>query len=103
MAISDNPNLKPIITSPSQDILHAWPGTLIPLLKWIQVDPTWGVLPFDYFNKLDFNHQLVIHGQDPEYPYSRWWLQGCRSKSKDIEIEPIEEISFPKILLTPNL
>ena len=71
MAISDNPNLKPIITSPSQDILHAWPGTLIPLLKWIQVDPTWGVLPFDYFNKLDFNHQFVIHGQDPEYPYSR--------------------------------
>lgn len=103
MAISDNPALKPVFTSETKDILHAWPEYFDKdSLKWIQVDPTWSSTTkgIDYFNKLDFNHIVfVIHGQDPEYPVSVGGYKLPGQNSKDIEISPVEEVLFPKASL----
>jgi len=101
IAMTDNPNLKPVITSSATDILHAWPEYYDSTnLKWIQVDPTWASTTkgIDYFNKLDFNHlTFVIHGQDPEYPVPAGGYKTLNQKTPDINIEAIEEISFPKV------
>lgn len=100
MAISDNPALKPVFTSETKDILHAWPEYFDKEnLKWIQIDPTWSSTTkgIDYFNKLDFNHIVfVIHGQDPEYPVSAGGYKLPGQNTKDIQIAPVPEITFPK-------
>lgn len=100
LALSDNPGLRPVISSTSTDILHAWPEYFDPItLKWVQVDPTWGSTTkgIDYFTKLDFNHLVfAIHGQDPEYPIPAGGYKTSNQKTRDIQVEPITEISFPK-------
>ena len=98
LAISENPDLKPI--SDVQDILHAWPEYYDKNRNlWIQVDPTWGSTTrgLDYFNKLDFNHLVfAIHGQDPLLPLPAGSFKKPGSKDKDLEFESIEEIVFPE-------
>jgi transglutaminase-like putative cysteine protease len=100
-AISENPNLKPL--SLTQDVLHAWPEYFDKEKNtWIQVDPTWSntTRGIDYFNKLDFNHIVfVIHGENPDYPVPGGGYKDGDNKTKDVSIEPIEEISFPE----PNI
>ena len=95
-AISENPDLKPI--SLTQDVLHAWPEYYDKeRATWIQIDPTWAntTRGIDYFNKLDFNHVVfVIHGSQPEYPVPAGGYKNGE-KTKDISIEPIDEVTFP--------
>jgi hypothetical protein len=97
-AVSDNPDLKP--KSLNQDVLHAWPEYYDSAKNtWIQIDPTWtnttrGV---DYFNKLDFNHiTFVIHGQNPIYPVPAGGYKNGSAKTRDVYIEPIAAMDFPK-------
>jgi hypothetical protein len=98
LAISENPDLKPI--SAQRDILHAWPEYYDETKKqWIQVDPTWGSTTrgLDYFNKLDFNHIVfAIHGSDPFSPPPAGAFKKEGSSEKMISFEAIEEIDFPK-------
>ncbi len=101
-AISENPNLKPL--SLTQDVLHAWPEFFDKEKNtWIQVDPTWSntTRGIDYFNKLDFNHIVfVIHGTNPDYPIPGGGYKDSDNKTKDISIEPIEEMSFPEPVIS---
>src|SRR5258706_7601266 len=101
-AISENPNLKP--TSLTQDMLHAWPEFFAKVTNtWIQIDPTWAntTRGIDYFNKLDFNHLVfVIHGENPDYPIPGGGYKDGENKTKDVSIEPIEEMNFPEPSLT---
>jgi len=96
-AISENPDLKPV--SLTQDVLHAWPEYYNKSNKtWVQIDPTWAntTRGIDYFNKLDFNHiVLVIHGINPDYPIPAGGYKYKQEKSKDIVIEPSTAINFP--------
>lgn len=98
LALSENPDLKPISTT--QDVLHAWPEFYNETIgNWVQVDPTWGSTTrgIDYFNKLDFNHLVfAIHGTSPDKPFPAGAFKNPSKKSKDIKIEAITEISLPK-------
>ncbi|HEX9007899.1 MAG TPA: transglutaminase domain-containing protein [Patescibacteria group bacterium] len=96
-AFSENSDLKPL--SLTQDVLHAWPEYYDQdKHTWIQVDPTWANTTHgvDYFNKLDLNHiTFVIHGIDPFSPVSAGGYKVGSSKTKDVDIQPLNEISFP--------
>ncbi len=104
LAISENPDLKPI--SAARDILHAWPEYYDETKKqWIQVDPTWGSTTrgLDYFNKLDFNHIVfAIHGSDSFSPPPAGAFKKEGSTDKMISFEAIEEINFPTEKLEIN-
>lgn len=97
LAISENPDLKPI--SSEKDVLHAWPEYFNEEKnQWIQVDPTWGSTTrgLDYFNKLDFNHLVfAIHGVDPLQPLPAGSFKKNGSKEKDLEFTAIEAVEFP--------
>lgn len=70
-AHSQNPKIQPL--SLVADVLHAWPEYWNETEGvWVPVDPTWeSTSGVDFFNKLDLKHFVfVIHGQDPEKPYS---------------------------------
>lgn len=104
-AMSNNDRLKPI--SLTKDILHAWPeyydrtkGT------WIQIDPTWGNTTggIDYFNKLDLNHLVfAIHGTDPNQPLPAGAYKNTESKTKDVFVQVIPPLAFPKPQFMINL
>lgn len=97
-ALSSNDKLKPI--SLTQDILHSWPEYYDTNKQtWIQVDPTWAQTTngVDYFNKLDLNHLVfAIHGQSPTQPLPAGAYKTISSNSKNISVESINPINFPK-------
>ncbi len=97
-AVSSNDKLKPI--SLTQDILHSWPEYYdVNKQTWIQVDPTWAQTTngVDYFNKLDLNHLVfAIHGQNPTQPLPAGAYKTISSDSKNISVEPISPLNFPK-------
>lgn len=105
IAISDNPDLRPI--ADKIDLLHAWPEYYDKdKMVWVQVDPTWAntTRGMDYFTKLDFNHIVfAIHGQTPFEPLPAGGFKSSTDTTKQIEISPTDKVDFPKASLTLTL
>lgn len=87
-AYTENPELQPL--SLVADVLHSWPEYWDNQKKvWVPVDPTWGSTSnLDYFNIFDLRHfAFVIHGNDPDKPYSPGSYKNGDNPQKDIFIE----------------
>ncbi|MBN1168383.1 transglutaminase domain-containing protein [Candidatus Woesebacteria bacterium] len=84
-AYTENPDLQPL--SLVADVLHSWPEYWDSKKKvWIPIDPTWGsTSKQDYFGSFDLKHfAFVIHGSDPELPYSPGSYKLGSEPQKDI-------------------
>lgn len=102
-AYTENPELQPL--SLVADVLHSWPEYWDNEKKvWIPVDPTWGSTSSqDYFESFDLRHfAFVIHGKDPEKPYSVGTYKLGEEPIKDVYVEfgEIENISNSEVKLT---
>jgi hypothetical protein len=102
-AYTENPKIQPL--SLVADVLHSWPEYWDDKKKtWIPVDPTWGSTTGgeDFFEKMDLRHfTFVIHGLDPEKPYSPGSYKLGANPEKDVYVSfgrlPENRTSHPEI------